>query len=71
MDELKKIQRRFRQAMKENLTADMSIYNHRFHEQIGVMAASPYLAPSLGRLLIDHTRMSHRFYRIRKAGSLV
>jgi len=28
------------------------------------MAASPYLAPSLGRLLIDHTRMAQRFYRV-------
>jgi len=63
IDELKNIQRCFRQALEAGRTADMAIYNHRFHEQLGVMSASPYLTPSLGRLLIDHTRMSHRFYR--------
>jgi DNA-binding GntR family transcriptional regulator len=47
----------------------MSMLNHQFHEQLGIMAATPYLAPSLGRLLIDHTRMSHRFFRVLRAGS--
>jgi len=27
------------------------------------MAANPYLQPSLGRLLIDHCRIGHTFYR--------
>lgn len=62
IDELKKIQRRFAQSVKDAVPGDMAMYNHRFHEQLGVMSASPYLQPSLGRLLIDHTRMSHRFY---------
>jgi DNA-binding GntR family transcriptional regulator len=67
--ELKKIQTRFRKAVDRDRAADMAMHNHRFHEFIGEMAASPYLAPSLDRLLIDHTRMSHRFYRIKKAAS--
>lgn len=60
---LKKIQQRFAKSLDKRATADMSMLNHRFHEQLGLMADSPYLSPSLGRLLIDHTRMSHRFYR--------
>lgn len=61
---LKKIQQRFAKSLDKRATADMSMLNHRFHEQLGLMADSPYLSPSLGRLLIDHTRMSHRFYRV-------
>jgi len=61
---LKKIQSQFHLALTQDKPADMAVYNHSFHEQLGVMAASPYLAPSLSRLLIDHTRMSQRFYRI-------
>ena len=63
IDQLKKLQQHFSHAVAQAHAGDMAMYNHQFHEQIGVMAASPYLAPSLGRLLIDHTRMSHRFYR--------
>jgi len=63
ISELKKIQQRFSQAVRKEAAGDMAMQNHRFHEQLGVMSASPYLQPSLGRLLIDHTRMSHRFYR--------
>ena len=63
LSQLKKIQQHFTRAVSKAHAGDMAMYNHQFHEQIGVMAASPYLAPSLGRLLIDHTRMSHRFYR--------
>lgn len=59
---LKKTQSKFRQAVSANAVGDMVIHNHRFHEITGEMAATKYLSPSLGRLLIDHTRMSHRFY---------
>lgn len=65
LTELKAVQRRFRAAVKKRDITDMSINNHRFHEVIGQMAASPYLTPSLQRLLIDHTRMSQTFYRTR------
>jgi len=62
---LKKVQSRFRKAVRQSATTDMSMLNHSFHEVIGTMADNPYLLPSLNRLLIDHTRMSHRFYRPR------
>jgi len=39
--------------------------NHLFHETIGAVAASPYLQPSLNRLLIDHTRIGQTFYQIK------
>jgi len=60
-------QRAFREAVAYACPADMALHNHRFHEGIGDMAASPYLMPSLHRLLIDHTRMSRRFYDARTA----
>ncbi len=63
--QLKKIQQRFVKSMEKNAIEQMSMHNHQFHEQMGLMADSPYLSPSLERLLIDHTRMSHRFYRTR------
>ena len=37
--------------------------NYRFHQVIGEMAQSPYLMPSLNRLLIDHTRIGAVFYQ--------
>lgn len=40
-----------------------ALANHRFHALIGEMAQNPYLTASLGRLLIDHTRLSQTFYR--------
>ncbi len=64
IDILKKIQMKFAKAVSNNASIDMAVHNHRFHEHMGEMAASPYLAPSLGRLLIDHTRMAQRFYRV-------
>lgn len=62
LDAIKETQKAFRQAVTTNTVSDMVLHNHRFHEITGIMAASTYLAPSLGRLLIDHTRMSYRFY---------
>ena len=35
----------------------------RFHARIGEMSENPYLQAALGRLLIDHTRLSQTFYR--------
>lgn len=65
LESLKSIQRLFAKAVTKKSVVDLALQNHRFHEQIGVMASSKYLAPSLGRLLIDHSRMSHRFYDAR------
>lgn len=66
---LKDTQHRLTLAVDKNVVADMVLHNHRFHEITGEMAASQYLAPSLGRLLIDHTRMSHRFYSVQQQES--
>lgn len=66
---LKKIQSRFAKAVAGGRAVDMAMHNHRFHEQLGRMSASPYLVPSLRRLLIDHTRMAQRFYRTSKTAS--
>lgn len=62
---LKDIQSQFRAASTDADAAEMVLLNHQFHERIGTMADNPYLTPSLGRLLIDHTRMSQTFYRPR------
>ena len=60
---LKKIQASFLSAGEKGDAEAMSMQNHAFHEQLGEMAANPYLSPSLQRLLIDHTRMSQMFFR--------
>lgn len=62
---LRETQDRFRRAVARKAFSDMSSLNHAFHETVGEMSGSIYLLPSLNRLLIDHTRMSHRFYRPR------
>lgn len=67
IENLKAIQSSFRRNGEAADANQMVIYNHRFHKQIGDMAASPYLSPSLNRLLIDHARMSQRFYRPQNA----
>jgi DNA-binding GntR family transcriptional regulator len=67
LTQLKKIQGRFTRAVEKSAAVDMAVLNHQFHEQIGHMANSPYLTPSLGRLLIDHTRMCRSFYQPDKA----
>ncbi|MEM8836927.1 MAG: GntR family transcriptional regulator [Pseudomonadota bacterium] len=60
---LKDIQQAYRKAIREERIHDTAIENHRFHAWIGEIGGSPYLQPSLDRLLIDHTRISHIFYR--------
>ena len=59
---LREVQTRFRATAEEGDARTMAIHNHRFHELIGEMAGNPYLSPSLNRLLIDHTRMSQKFF---------
>lgn len=41
---------------------EATLDNHRFYLQIGEMTANPYLQAALGRLLIDHTRLSLNFF---------
>lgn len=60
---LKETQKRFRKAMLNHDAEALVLENNRFHEIMGEMAANPYLQPSLGRLLIDHCRIGHTFFR--------
>ncbi|MBB5575859.1 MULTISPECIES: GntR family transcriptional regulator [Rhizobium] len=63
--DLKQTQERFRQASKDMDAFTMVLENNRFHEIFGEMSANDYLQPSLGRLLIDHARIGHTFFRPR------
>ena len=63
LSELKECQERFRSAMKARKSEAMSLENNRFHEIIGEMSNSAFLKPSLGKLLIDHARIGHTFFR--------
>jgi DNA-binding GntR family transcriptional regulator len=63
LEQLKATQRDFRQNSEAGDAVAMAINNHAFHRIIGDMSGNAYLMPSLNRLLIDHTRMSQRFYR--------
>ncbi|WP_376703087.1 GntR family transcriptional regulator [Mesorhizobium sp. ISC25] len=65
MSDLKDTQERFRAASKSGDALSMVVENNRFHEIIGEMSANVYLQPSLGRLLIDHARIGHTFFRPR------
>ncbi|MXN66378.1 FCD domain-containing protein [Stappia sp. GBMRC 2046] len=59
---LKDTQLLFRAAIRDGDTAERALMNERFHAIIGEMADNEYLAPSLRRLLIDHTRIGMTFY---------
>ncbi|MFB9980828.1 GntR family transcriptional regulator [Mesorhizobium kowhaii] len=58
-------QERFRTASVTGDALSMVLENNRFHEIIGEMSGNAYLQPSLGRLLIDHARIGHTFFRPR------
>lgn len=60
---LKQIQLAYRESINKGRGSETAMHNHRFHQMIGEMGASPYLMPSLNRLLIDHTRIAQIFYR--------
>lgn len=63
LDALKDTQKRFRKACQSHDEQALVLENNRFHEIMGEMANNPYLQPSLGRLLIDHCRIGHTFFR--------
>lgn len=65
IETLKAIQHTYRASIEGEDVAETAMHNHRFHETIGRIAASPYLMPSYNRLLIDHTRIGQTFYRSR------
>jgi DNA-binding GntR family transcriptional regulator len=60
---LKECQKRFRTAIEDRDADAMVVENNGFHALIGDMANSGYLKPSLNRLLIDHGRIGHTFFR--------
>lgn len=63
LDDLKETQERFRKSSIPGDADAMVVENIRFHEIIGEMSGSVYLRSSLGRLLIDHARIGHTFFR--------
>jgi DNA-binding GntR family transcriptional regulator len=63
LSELKDTQERFRQAALARDGYAMVLENNRFHEIMGEMSGNVYLQPSLNRLLIDHARIDHTFFR--------
>ena len=65
LSDLKDTQERFRDASMSGDAFAMVLENNRFHEIIGEMSWNAYLRPSLGRLLIDHARIGHTFFRPR------
>nr|WP_256675897.1 GntR family transcriptional regulator [Pseudomonas sp. R5(2019)] len=65
MVDLKETQMRFRRATEAHDALAMVVENNRFHAIMGEMAGNPYLEPSLERLLIDHARIGHTFFRPR------
>ncbi|WP_417020903.1 GntR family transcriptional regulator [Candidatus Phyllobacterium onerii] len=65
LSDLKDTQERFRSASVSGDAFAMVLENNRFHEIIGEMSYNAYLQPSLGRLLIDHARIGHTFFRPR------
>lgn len=65
--QLKDTQLLFRAAIRDRDTTARALLNERFHAIIGEMADNNYLAPSLRRLLIDHTRIGMTFYNPRNS----
>lgn len=65
LSDLEETQERFRQASKSGDTLAMVLENNRFHEIMGEMSGNVYLQASLDRLLIDHARIGHTFFRPR------
>ncbi len=61
--ELAEVQASFRAAGDVGDVGRMVMSNNRFHELIGEMSGNVYLCASLGRLLIDHARIGHLFFR--------
>ena len=65
IEELRKVQAQFREAVAEGSVEGMIFWNDRFHFVLGEMADNQYLMPSLQRLLIDHARIGQTFWRAR------
>ena len=59
--ELKRVQTKYRNAVKKDMIDELVIHDNQFHTMMGEMADNHYLAASLQRLLIDHARISHTY----------
>lgn len=67
LEQLKACQVRFRAALEARDHVAMVVENTLFHTVIGDMSASSFLNPSYSKLLIDHARIGHTFFRPRTA----
>lgn len=65
LSELRDTQERFREASKKADALALVLENNKFHEIMGAMSRNVYLQASLNRLLIDHARIGHTFFRPR------
>jgi DNA-binding GntR family transcriptional regulator len=63
MAQLQECQDRFRTAVQKRHPEVMVVENNRFHAIVGEMSGSTFLKPSLSKLLIDHARIGHTFFR--------
>lgn len=61
--DLRECQSRFRAALESGDSFAMVVENNLFHSIIGAMSGSSYLIPSYSKLLIDHARIGHTFFR--------
>ncbi len=61
--ELRRCQERFRAALAHRNAETMVVENNLFHNIIGFMSGSTFLIPSYSKLLIDHARIGHTFFR--------
>lgn len=60
---LKKIQEAFRHSIENHDVDERVFSNNEFHYEIGIIARNDYLLPSLRRILVDHGRIGHNFFR--------
>ncbi|WP_323034045.1 GntR family transcriptional regulator [Paracoccus sp. (in: a-proteobacteria)] len=60
---LQACQARFRTAVGARDHVQMVVENTLFHSLIGEMSGSMFLSPSYSKLLIDHARIGHTFFR--------
>lgn len=67
LDDLKACQVRFRKALSARDQVGMVVENTLFHSVIGDMSGSSFLHPSYSKLLIDHARIGHTFFRPKNA----
>lgn len=63
VENLRRIQEHFRQAVESGDVEERVMANNEFHYEIGRIARNDFLLPSLRRALIDHGRVGRTFFR--------